>query len=137
MTRFPEIHQSMPPEPLSDQILEAIVLITAYCGLMYIIPIMAMVYLIRDRLFWTQWLGAIGTSSCILVPLLWACYNPAGGWFFLVPVVAPAAFASYLLYINAKRRIDRRKNPTNLIPFRARPTDIKHSEERPQVTDVG
>ena len=120
MNRFPELQQSMPPEPISQDILEGIVILTGYCGLMYLIPLVGMVYLVKDKLTYTQRLGAVGTACCVLVPFLWALYNPIGGWYFLLPVVAPAAFASYLLYINAERRLYHRRNPTNLLPFRPR-----------------
>ncbi|MGB0648315.1 MAG: hypothetical protein ACPGQS_14115, partial [Bradymonadia bacterium] len=85
-----------------------------------LIPLVAMVYFVKDRLPYTQRLGALGVALCVMVPLLWALYNPLGGWFILLPVVAPAAFASFLLYFNAKRRLYHRRNPTNLLPFRPR-----------------
>ena len=124
MTRFPELQQSVPPEPISHEVLEGIVIITGYCGLMYLIPLVGMVFLIKDRLQYTQRLGAIGLVLCVLVPLLWALYNPIGGWFFLLPIVAPAAFASFLLFINANRRLYHRQNPTNLLQFRKAKTAI-------------
>ena len=100
--------------------LEGVFLVTAYCGLMYVLPMLAFVFLVLDRLHYTQRLGATGVVLCILAPLAWAIYNPLGVWFLLLPILAPSAFASYVIYVNAKRRISHRTNPTNLLEFRAR-----------------
>ena len=120
MTRFPDIHQSLPPEPINEAMIGGIVLVCLYCFMMYLLPLIGLAYLVRDRLIYTQRLGAIGAVLCVAAPLVWAGYNPFGVWFLLLPILAPAAFASYLLYVNAKRRLYHRNNPTNLIPFRPR-----------------
>lgn len=122
MTRFPELHQSLPSEPISHGFVEGIVMVVAYCAFMYLLPLLGVVSLIRDRLLHAQRLGALGVALCLIAPMTWILYNPLGVWFVLIPIVAPAAFASYLLYINAKRRLYHRRNPTNLLAFRPRDT---------------
>ena len=117
---FPELQQSMTPEPLGHDVLESIVILTTYCGFTYLVPIVGLICLVTDRMLQTQRLGAFGLALGVLVPTAWAVYNPQGGWVFLLPVVAPAAFASFLLYVNAKQRLYHRRNPTNLIQFRLR-----------------
>ena len=125
------MQQSVPPEPISHDILEGIVMVTGYCGLMYLIPVVGMVYLVKDRLRYTQRLGATGVSLCVLVPLLWAMYNPIGLWYLLLPVIAPAGFTSYLLFINAKKRLYHRRNPTNLLPFKKPQVPPHGAEAKP------
>lgn len=118
--RFPELNQSMPPEPIPEGFLEGIVLVLTFCGLMYVLPVVGFIYLMLDRLHYTQYLGAIGVCLSVLAPLTWALYNPIGAWFVLLPIVAPPAFGSFLLFVNAKRRLYHRRNPTNLLTFKRR-----------------
>ena len=118
--RFPELNQSLPPEPIPEGFLEGIVLVVTFCGLMYTLPLVGFICLIIDRLRYTQYLGALGVCLSMFAPLAWALYNPTGAWFVLLPIVAPPAFGSFLLFVNARRRLFDRRNPTNLLTFKPR-----------------
>jgi len=114
---FPELKQSMAAEPLLPGVFEGFTLLFAYCTSAYFIVALAFIYLLLDRQLLTQILGASGVVLCVLPPVAWAVFNPAGAWVFLLPVIAPPLFASFVLYTNAKSRRHRRQNLTNLIPF--------------------
>lgn len=118
--RFPELNQSLPPEPIPEGFLEGIAMVVTFCGLMYILPLVGFIYLILDRLNYTQYLGAVGVCLGVLAPLAWALYNPIGAWFVLLPIIAPPVFGSFLLFVSAKRRLYDRRNPTNLLAFKPR-----------------
>lgn len=120
---FPELKQSMAVEPLAPGVFEGFTLLVTYCSIIYFIVVVAFVYLLFDRQFITQILGAIGMVLCVVPPLAWAIFNPVGGWVFLLPVIAPPLFASFTLYTNAKSRRHRRQNLTNLIPFKRPKTE--------------
>ena len=131
MKRFEALQQCLPPEPVSYDILEGVVFFTGYCGLMYVLPMIGIICLIQDRLQTTEKLGLFGVASCVLGPLLWAMYNPIGLWYLLLPVIAPAGFTSYLLFINAKKRLYHRRNPTNLLPFKKPQGPLNGAEAKP------
>ena len=118
--RFSELHQSMEGQPFPDGALEGLFIILAFCVLCYLIPVLSLLFLIRNRLGATRAFAALGVALPVCFIGWWVVYNPIGIWYILLPIVAPGAFVSYLQFDASRRRLYLRRNPNNLIPFRPR-----------------
>ena len=121
-SRFPELTEWPQGGPLQDGFLEGLMFLGVLCGLVYVIPLLALALFLTGLPYAARLTGAFGMAVCVTFPAGWGVLVPGGLWYLLLPVLAPAFLMSFLVYRGGSVRliVEAKESGTDLdqiVPF--------------------
>ena len=103
--RFPDLANIPQGTPAQDGFLECVFFLLVLSALVYVIPVLALALFLTGLPYAAKLTGILGIIVCIALPSVWAVLVPAGLWYLLLPLLAPAILFSFLMYRGASARL--------------------------------
>ncbi|MGC6419075.1 MAG: hypothetical protein ACON3Z_18255 [Bradymonadia bacterium] len=105
--RFPELRSIPEGTPPRDGFLDGLFFLGGLCGIVYIIPFIALILYLCGQLFAARLLAWFAIICSVLGPAIWAFLVPGGVWYLLLPVLSPVVIVSVMLVRACKGQVER------------------------------